>query len=989
MEGYRGRRTASILRCQRRPVELVPRGARETRDDVHGHAPRRTRIDELAHRVDGGSGSLRALGESRGADHDGHLALDRLAKAVCEVGSGAPDDLLEALRQLAADGDLPRRTYPRELLEGAPQPPRRFERDRGVVPRAGVVPQGAQLRLAPRQVAEEAVLRCDETACDERGLHGARAREHGDWQVGGERGYDEAASRVVHPREPRVGDEREHLAREESRQQLLCPRSLVVAMEADEAASPDLVPVEQDLRAAGVLAEHGVRLAKRSEDAQRDILEVADRGRADDERHQAHGAGRRTGLPFSVERLEPDQAGADEPGVVAELGRDDPQRLVGRAQRLAPGRGKRRLVQKLPRCRSEATADDDHLRDEDVHERADADTEVVPDPLDRSTRPMLARERLLDEAMRVGLPPDGACCPFRCLPRGQRLEVPAPVAVPLAAWAIRLDDDVAQLGPASVQAPVEHDSAADTGPEREREHVGGSPPRTEPPLGERRRVAVVLEPDRQSKPLAQAGPEVEVGEREVVRAQRDPRRTVDRHGDTDPDRSRTVLEQPLDHGVELAEEGVGPVGRCGDLDRPPDRAVALERAAEDLRPADVHSDDPVRRHDAATIPRLMPDQDKPYRVYRGGRAKGRVPLTRHEAKGRADASERPKQGSRKRRRPGRWIVLALVLLLILLVAWGVGSYLAIASGVEEANARVPAGVRRQLTKTDGLLVSKPTTILVLGSDGGNRAGREDANRSDSIMLLRTDPGKRRLSYLSIPRDLQVEIPDVGFSKINAANQIGGPALALRTVEGLTGLDVNHVAFVDFDRFEELIDAVGGIEVNVPRRIRSNKFDCPYKTAARCNSWPGWRFARGVQEMDGRRALVYSRIRENLLNPRETDFDRARRQQQVISATLDKLTSLGTAVKLPFVGDDLVAPLATDLGAWELMQLGWTYFRADTGKALHCRLGGDPATVGGESVILGTEDNLATVAMFTGRSAPQPPPRGLPYAPGCLVGDRRA
>ncbi len=386
----------------------------------------------------------------------------------------------------------------------------------------------------------------------------------------------------------------------------------------------------------------------------------------------------------------------------------------------------------------------------------------------------------------------------------------------------------------------------------------------------------------------------------------------------------------------------------------------------------------------------MPDQDKPYRVYRGGRAKGRVPLTRHETKGRSGASEPAKQGPpRKRRRPGRWIVLALVLLLVLLVAWGVGSYLAIAGGVEKANDRVPAGVRRQLTKTDGLLVSKPTTILVLGSDGGNRPGREDANRSDSIMLLRTDPGKRRLAYLSIPRDLQVEIPDVGFSKINAANQIGGPALALRTVEGLTGLDVNHVAFVDFDRFEELIDAVGGIEVNVPRRIRSNKFDCPYKTAARCRAWTGWRFERGNQKMDGRRALVYSRIRQNFLNPRETDFERARRQQQVISATLDKMTSLGTAVKLPFVGDDLVTPLATDLGAWELMQLGWTYFRADTGRALHCRLGGDPATVGGESVILGTEDNVATVAMFTGRSAPQPPPRGLPYAPGCLVGERRA
>ena len=214
----------------------------------------------------------------------------------------------------------------------------------------------------------------------------------------------------------------------------------------------------------------------------------------------------------------------------------------------------------------------------------------------------------------------------------------------------------------------------------------------------------------------------------------------------------------------------------------------------------------------------MPAQDKPYRVYRGGRVKGRVPLTRNASPASRKASpapSTPEPSTPKRRRIGRWVALGLVLLLVLLVAWGIGSYLSVSSGVSEANDRVPAGVGRLLTKRDGLLVSTPTTILVLGTDGGDRAGREGANRSDSIMLLRTEPGKRRLAYLSIPRDLQVEIPEVGVAKINAANQIGGPALALRTVKDLTGLDVNHVMFVDFDRFEELIDAVGGIDVDGP------------------------------------------------------------------------------------------------------------------------------------------------------------------------------
>ena len=72
--------------------------------------------------------------------------------------------------------------------------------------------------------------------------------------------------------------------------------------------------------------------------------------------------------------------------------------------------------------------------------------------------------------------------------------------------------------------------------------------------------------------------------------------------------------------------------------------------------------------------------------------------------------------------------------------------------------------------------------------------------------------------------------------------------------------------------------------------------------------------KGTQHLNGRRALIYSRIRVNELNPAETDFDRTRRQQQVVEATLSKATSFSTALHLPFVGEDLVAPLATDLGA---------------------------------------------------------------------------
>jgi LCP family protein required for cell wall assembly len=360
--------------------------------------------------------------------------------------------------------------------------------------------------------------------------------------------------------------------------------------------------------------------------------------------------------------------------------------------------------------------------------------------------------------------------------------------------------------------------------------------------------------------------------------------------------------------------------------------------------------------------------------------KGRVPVAPRARPAAKPADERGARPPR-RRRVLLWAGLALGALVLLALVWGVLGYRSFADGVEQANERLPRRATAALARHDGSLLSDPATILVIGTDGGKAPGRGDAKRSDSLLLLRTDPGTHRLAYLSIPRDLRVEIPGYGTSKINAANQFGGPALTIRTVRELTGLPVHHVVVVDFDGFRELIDALGGIEVNVPRPILSNRFDCPYKPA-RCREWEGWRFAKGRQRMDGRRALVYSRIRTNRLDPSETDIARGGRQQAVAEAVGDEIASFGTFLRLPFSGDSLAAPLATDLSAWELAQLGWVRFRADSSKSLHCRLGGEPATIGGESVIIGSEGNVDVISMFLRRSAPLAPPKGATYSPGC-------
>jgi LCP family protein required for cell wall assembly len=208
---------------------------------------------------------------------------------------------------------------------------------------------------------------------------------------------------------------------------------------------------------------------------------------------------------------------------------------------------------------------------------------------------------------------------------------------------------------------------------------------------------------------------------------------------------------------------------------------------------------------------------------------------------------------------------------------------------------------------------------------------------------------------------------------------------IRTIEALTGnaLRVNHVMIVDFSAFKDLIDNIGGIDITVPAPILSNKFDCPYD-AAGCARWKGWRFAKGRQHMNGRRALIYSRIRENQLDPRDTDISRGGRQQAVLRAALHKLLGFGTYMKLPFNGKGLLKPLTTDLSAWQFVELGWVLKRASDGNALHCRLGGTAA--GGD--IIGSEDNISVIGMVTGAAAPQPPRPGEGlFAPGCIVGNR--
>jgi polyisoprenyl-teichoic acid--peptidoglycan teichoic acid transferase len=713
-----------------------------------------------------------------------------------------------------------------------------------------------------------------------------------------------------------------------------------------------------------------------------------------------------------VERLEPDQAGADEPAC-RELGRGDAHVCTGGRQRLPSHDLAGRTEEKLARCR-EPAADDDDLRMEDVDQTADASAEPTADLGQHVAGAFVALTSQMHKLTRIGArPEDLARGGIGGVSGGERLEVSPAGARSLTPWPVVEHHHVTELCPAAKRPPVEDDAAADAGPEREHDHVPAATPGADAPFGERGCVRVVLDPYGKTEPLAQPLAKPNVRERDVGRALGNSLALVNSRRHSNPEGLDAVVEYFLDRRVERCQKVLLRGDRRRALVLALHRTRASDDACGDLRAAEVDADDALIHcsflasggvgrlachgtgtRSVATITGPMARGDKPYRVYRGGRVKGKVPtLPRPESpsrawNGRGEPARLPGVEPRRRRRLG-WgarIALALGLLVVLLIAWAVTSYLAFRGGVAQANDRLDAETRAALTPQDGLLLNTSTTVLLLGTDHANREDRAAARRSDSILLLRTDPDRGRVAVLSIPRDLRVNVPGQGYSKINSALQVGGPALALRTVRNFTGLPIHHVAIVDFGSFVELVDAVGGITVDVPAPIVSNRFDCPLDTQAECDRWPGWRFGKGKQHMNGRRALVYARIRENRLNPAENDITRGERAQAVLQAITHKLTRPGTLLRMPFIGDELVRSVTTDLSAAQFVQLGWLRFRTPSSRTLHCRLGGTGANIGGESFLLPAEENRNVITMFAGASAPQPPlPGSGPFGPGCLVG----
>ena len=220
-------------------------------------------------------------------------------------------------------------------------------------------------------------------------------------------------------------------------------------------------------------------------------------------------------------------------------------------------------------------------------------------------------------------------------------------------------------------------------------------------------------------------------------------------------------------------------------------------------------------------------------------------------------------------------------------------------------------------------------VLIMGVD--RRDG--DVGRSDTLMLAAVDEEQGRATLLSIPRDTRVEVGTYGYDKINHAYAFGGHEMTLAAVEKIVGVPVTHYVLIDTSAFERIVDAVGGVDINVEKRMH---YEDPWDD----NGGLVIDLQPGEQHMTGAQAIQYVRYRDG-----EGDIGRIARQQHFMRALLAQFLSPQVIPRLAAVVDEVKNAVETDLSTRQLLTLAKRMKDIEAGGMTMQMVIGTPAYLG--------------------------------------------
>ncbi len=296
-------------------------------------------------------------------------------------------------------------------------------------------------------------------------------------------------------------------------------------------------------------------------------------------------------------------------------------------------------------------------------------------------------------------------------------------------------------------------------------------------------------------------------------------------------------------------------------------------------------------------------------------------------------------------------------------AFAAKSYLSLGKVIQRNTGVSASGLKGklQLSQLKGEGEGR-VNILLLGVGDSNHSG---AQLSDTMMVLSIDPQTNDVAMLGIPRDLWVNIPGFGYSKINAAHAYGeqlkkdgGPEMAKKVVSTTLGVPIHYFFRADFTAFKQAVDSVGGVDIDVKQALYDQEYPCERNENLSC----GFRLKAGLQKMDGTTALRYVRCRKGNCGD---DFGRAQRQQQIILALKAKALSMKTLLdptKLSGLIDTVGDNIRLDMQIAEIQRLIDISKKVDASKIVNAVLDNDAdkgtnlvrtANIGGASVVVPT------------------------------------
>ncbi len=258
-----------------------------------------------------------------------------------------------------------------------------------------------------------------------------------------------------------------------------------------------------------------------------------------------------------------------------------------------------------------------------------------------------------------------------------------------------------------------------------------------------------------------------------------------------------------------------------------------------------------------------------------------------------------KQNDKKRRRKKALIIAGSILGGLIVIA-------AIVFGI--ISCRLNAGMGNiGLTPTS---LDKPFYMVLMGVDSSDerkaQSGGDDGDyRSDSIILARIAADEKKVTLMSLHRDIEIDMGEYGTQKLNAAHSLGGPELVIKTVSKLAGVDINHYAEINFDGFKTAVNSLGGVDVNVPIEIN--------------DELAGGHVPAGQQHLDGDQALILCRARHAFDAYGDGDKYRAANQRVVLSAIAQKALS-SDILTIAQTVTDLSEYIKTDLGLNDMIGL---------------------------------------------------------------------